>query len=495
MTATKNPMLRTDFYKTGHAPQYPEGTEYIYSVWVPRSNKYMPYTDGVVSWGIQGMIKEDLMEAFEQHFFNLPELVAVRQYTRILEYSLGKDKADGSRIAELHRLGYLPVRIKAVKEGTVVPLRTPMMTIENTHDDFFWVTNFLETIISNQLWQAMTSATIAYNYRKIMNEFAEVTMEDPELVKWLLHDFSMRGMGSLQTTEKSGSGHLLSFVGTDSIPAIVYLEEYYNANVETELVAGSVSATEHSVMCASADVNLDEEETFRRLLTEVYPTGIVSVVSDSFDFWDNVSRVLPNLKDVIEGRDGKLVIRPDSGVPEDILCGDPNADNEWARMGLVASLAKIFGFTVNSKGYKVLPPCIGAIYGDSITYERMQEIYSRLVAAGFSIENVVLGVGSYTYAYNTRDSLGFAMKATWAQINGEEKLIQKDPKTDDGTKKSNKGRVAVVEKDGKIVTIDNISINDEPIEGDLLETVFEDGKLVREQSLQEVRDILSSFTK
>lgn len=495
MTTTKNPMLRTDFYKTGHAPQYPEKTEYIFTTWTPRSNKYMPYTDGVVAWGIQGMIKEDLMESFEQHFFNLPKEVAVRQYTRILEFSLGADKADGSRVGALHDLGYLPIRIKAVKEGTVVPLRTPMMTIENTHKDFFWITNFLETIISNQLWQAMTSATIAYNYRKIMNQYAERTMDDVDAVKWLLHDFSMRGLGSLSATEKSGSGHLLSFVGTDSIPAIVYLESLYNANVEEELVAGSVSATEHSVMCASAGEDLDETETFRRLITEVYPTGIVSIVSDSYDFWDNVSRVLPYLKEEIEARDGKVVVRPDSGKPEDIICGDPNSENPWARLGLVRCLAEFFGYTVNSKGFKVLNPKVGAIYGDSITYERMQEIYRRLSDMGFSIENVVLGVGSYTYQYNTRDSLGFAMKATWAQIDGKEKLIFKDPKTDDGTKKSNKGRVAVVKREGKITTIDNISVHDKPIEDDMLEVVFENGKLLREQSLSEVREILASYTK
>ena len=301
-------------------------------------------------------------------------------------------------------------------------------------------------------------------------------------------------MGSLESSTTSGAGHLLSFAGTDTIPAIAFHEEYYNANIEKELVGASIPATEHSVMCSYGDEN--EFELFAHLINNVYPNGLFSVVSDTWDFWKVVTEYLPLLKDNIMARDGKVVIRPDSGDPVKIVIGDENGKTVAERLGLIEILWNIFGGTVTDKGYKVLDSHIGAIYGDSITLERAEAILEGLKAKGFASTNIVFGIGSYTYQYNTRDTLGFAMKATHVKVNGEERLIFKNPKTDDGTKKSLRGRVAVVEKNGELVAVDGLTIDSYYDCGfdlaDQLETVFKNGELKREQSLPEIRAILNN---
>lgn len=251
-------------------------------------------------------------------------------------------------------------------------MKVPVLTIENTNPKFFWLTNYLETIMSNEIWQPMTSATISNTYRNILNEYALKTTGTTEGVEFSGHDFSMRGMSSLESSQTSGAGHLLSFVGTDTVPAILYHEQYYNANIEKELVGTSINATEHSVQCAHGR---DELSTYKYLINEAFPSGFVSIVSDTWDFWDVVGRVIPKLKEDIMRRDGRVVIRPDSGDPVLIVCGDPNGETELERKGLIEALWDIFGGDVNELGYKVLDSHIGAIYGDSITIERAKEIW------------------------------------------------------------------------------------------------------------------------
>jgi nicotinamide phosphoribosyltransferase len=489
------PMVLCDFYKTGHIDQYPENTETIYSTWIPRSNKYFPRADKVVAFGFQAFIKKWLIEYFNEHFFNREKEVVVAEYKRVIKHTLGVENPKADHIEDLHDLGYLPILIMAVKEGTRVPVRVPMLTIENTDERFFWVTNFLETILSNQLWLPSTSATIAYTYRQLLDEYALKTVGNTDGVQFQGHDFSMRGMGAFEASVNSGMAHLLSFVGTDTIPAINALEEYYNANIETELVGTSIPATEHSVMCAYGNTN--EFELFKRLMTEVYPNGFFSVVSDTWDFWKVVTEYLPALKNEILNRDGRVVIRPDSGDPVKILVGDPEGTTEAERKGLIECLYDIFGGTVTDRGYKVLDGHIGAIYGDSITLDRAEAILRHLEAKGFASTNVVFGIGSFTYQFNTRDTFGFAMKATYAVVDGEERFLLKDPKTDDGTKKSLTGLVAVVEgEDGELKAIDGLNSEDYYVQGlyevDQLEPVFNNGTLLREQSLAEIRQILNS---
>ena len=272
-----------------------------------------------------------------------------------------------------------------------------------------------------------------------------------------------------------------------TIPAIDFLEQYYNADCEKELIGGSVSATEHSVMAMGTKDN--EIGTFDRLITEVYPAGIVSIVADTWDFWQVITDFMPKLKDKIMARNGKVVIRPDSGDPVKIIVGDldaPVGSPEYK--GAIECLWETFGGTITPQGYKLLDSHIGLIYGDSITLARQKAILEGLKIKGFASYNVVLGIGSYTYEYVTRDTYGFAMKATYGEVNGIGRAIFKDPKTDDGTKKSAKGLMAVHINPitGEYELKDNCTWAEEA-EGEF-KTVFKDGVLVVDWALSDVRE-------
>lgn len=488
-----NAVLLTDGYKLDHRRQYPEGTEYVYSNWTPRSNTYFPQAkDGAVVFGIQYFIKKYLIDYFNNEFFSVPKENAVANFKRRIDAFLGENQVGTEHIEDLWDLGYLPIRIKSLPEGSICPIRVPMLTVMNTHPHFFWITNFLETLMSCELWLPMTSATTALCYRRELERHAKLTgfSEDVDL-GFLCHDFSMRGMAGLEAAITSGMGHLTSFVGSETIPAIDALEKYYGA--EKDVIAMTVPATEHSVMCAGG--MKDEFGTFKRLITEIYPNGFVSIVSDTWDLWKVVTDYLPSLKNEILSRDGRVVIRPDSGDPVDIICGYPidqvremtfQEANQPEVIGVYELLWNIFGGTTNEKGYKVLNPKIGVIYGDSITLERQAEIYKRLEEKGFAATNLVLGIGSYTYQYRTRDSLGFAMKATWCQINGIAHEIFKQPKTDSGMKNSLKGLIQVLmDENGKYYANDCVTPDDE-LASHLI-TVFENGELTRFTSLSEIR--------
>lgn len=479
--------LNCDFYKIGHKQQYPSGTQSVYSNFTPRGSR-VENVNKVVAFGIQSFVKKWLIEDFNKNFFNLPRDVAVNQYYRIIRFTLGIESPDVSHIEALHDLGYLPIKLRAVKEGTLVPVRVPMFTVESTKDEFFWVTNYIETQASAEIWGPSTSATIANQYRLILERYALETVGNTDFVPFQGHDFSYRGMMGREAAKLSGAGHLTSFVGTDTIPAILFLEEFYNANIENELVGTSVNATEHSVMCAGG--KKDEYETYRRLIQDVYKAGVLSIVSDTWNLWHVLASILPRLKNIILDRDGKVVIRPDSGDPVLIICGDSESKDENIRKGVIELLWEIFGGIVNDNGYRELDPHIGAIYGDSITLERADAICAGLMKKGFASTNIVFGIGSYTYQYQTRDTFKFAMKATHVVVNGEERNIIKDPITDDGTKKSLTGRVVVFKSPtGEILVADSRTIAEQEQfkEFDLLEDVFVDGKLVRDESLAEIR--------
>lgn len=482
--------LLADFYKISHKNMYPENTELIYSTWTPRTSRMTGVTE-VVAFGFQSFLKK-LNELFEKDFFSRPKSEVVAEYKRLLQYTLGGE-IETKHIEELHDLGYLPIEVKALPEGTLVPLKVPMLTVQNTDPKFYWITNYIETLASCELWQASTSATISNEYRKLLTKYAQETAGDVSFVPFQGHDFSFRGMSSLDSAVNSGMGHLLSFVGTDTIPAIYAAEQFYNANVEKELVGTSVPATEHSVQCSYGD----DLKYFERIITEVHPNGIVSIVSDGYDFWAVIGEVLPKLKDKIMARSGgaivdKVVIRPDSGDPVLILCGDPNGKTELERKGAVEALWDIFGGTKSSTGYKLLDSHIGLIYGDAITLRRCEEICQRLKDKGFASTNVVYGIGSFTYQYNTRDTFGFALKSTLAVINGDQVAIFKNPKTDDGVKKSAKGKVAVIKNaTGVLACVDNLTLETEII-GDLLTTIYKNGKIVKEDSFDAIRKRLAT---
>lgn len=472
-------MLYSDFYKTDHRRQYPNGTTMVYSNITARGSR-IPNVDNVVVFGIQYFIRDYLLRRFNEGFFKQPKEKVIVSYKRRMDTSLGENAISTKHLEDLHDLGYLPVEIKSLEEGTLCPMRVPFLTIKNTLPDFFWVTNFLETIMCNVIWGAMTSATTAHRYREILDEYAKLTSDMPEFVPWQGHDFSMRGMFGLEAALISGAGHLLSFTGTDTIPAIDFLEHFYDADSNKEMIGGSVPATEHSVMCLGGiETELD---TYKRLITEIYPTGIVSIVSDTWDYW-NTLRNLNKIKNEIMSRNGKLVVRPDSGDPVDIICGTHMDGTTDPEKGSIEVLWEMFGGTVNSKGFKQIDPHIGLIYGDSITIDRCQEICKKLEHKGFASTNVVFGIGSYNYQHVTRDTFGFAMKSTYGVINGKGIEIFKKPKTDNGIKNSAKGLLRVNED----LTLSECVNEQEEKEGKLI-TVFCDGVDYSHSTLALIRE-------
>lgn len=519
-----NPSTNIDFYKADHKSQYPENTELVYSNFTPRSDRLAPvlsqFWDGKIVWfGMQYFMADYLIGEWNEEFFTRDKESVCNYFKRRMDNALGPDAVSSKELEDLHDLGYLPIEIKSLPEGSRVNMKVPVFTIRNTLPEFFWLTNYLETVMSCDLWKPTTTATIAYEYRKILEHYAEETGADKEGIGIQAHDFSMRGMSGRKDAAISGMGHLLSFVGTDSVPAIDACEYYYLANSDKELIGCSVPATEHSVMCMGTKDG--EIETFRRLITETYPEGIVSIVSDTWDFWKVVTEYTVELKDDIVNRKpnplglNKVVLRPDSGDPVDILCGLDDCSYRRTKDGVaypleawnggdlvggydpipehiikgaVECLWDVFGGTTTEKGYKVLDEHIGLIYGDSITLQRANEILARLQRKGFASSNVVFGVGSYTYQYLTRDTFGFAMKATYGEVNGEGREIFKDPVTDKGTKKSAKGLLRVEKEDGEFVLYDQQTWEQES-QGEL-KTVFLNGKMTSVESLSGIRERL-----
>lgn len=476
------PLLLKDGYKVGHKFQYPADTTLVYSNLTPRSSR--TEMQEVLFFGAQYFVQEYLIRQFNEEFFAKPRARAIAEYDRRITNYLGP--IDSSHIGDLHDLGYLPLVVKAVPEGTLVPLRVPVLTLYNTHPRFYWLTNMIETLLSNIMWLPITSATTAFQYRQAFDGMAKITGGDLAFVPWQGHDFSFRGMAGIEAACMSGAAHLLSFTGTDTIPAIDFLEQYYGANCEAELIGGSVPATEHSVM--SMGGKEDEVETFRRLL-KTYPEGILSVVSDTWDFWKVLTEILPALKDEILARNGKLVIRPDSGDPVHIICGNPEiprGDDSPQRRGAIQTLWNLFGGTVTSEGYKLLDPHIGLIYGDSITLDRQRRILNGLAERGFASTNVVLGIGSYTYQHVTRDTYGMAMKATYGETKSRGgQAIMKDPATDDGVKKSAVGLLRVDRTGDGLVLRENVTWNEEA--GGELRPIFWDGAAMNTESLADIR--------
>lgn len=484
----------TDGYKLDHRRQYPTGLRHVLANFTARGSRIEGQTH-TVAFGLQAFIQKFLMEEFQRDFFNQPVDDICAKYERRISGYLGPNEIGSDHIRALHNLGYLPLRIRAIPEGTQVPLRVPMFTVENTHPEFGWLVNYLETLISTEVWLPTTSATTAWRMRDLLDRAAIATGSDPDFVGWQGHDFSFRGMGSMQDALKSGAAHLLFFQGTDTVPAIEYIEDHYGIGYGTEvglqflpddyLIGGSVAATEHSVMCAGG--KMDEMQTFERLLN-LYPTGIVSVVSDTWDYFNVLTNILPKLHDKIMSRDGKLVIRPDSGDPVLIICGDPAApEGTPEHKGTVQLLWETFGGTTTSTGHKMLDQHIGCIYGDSITYERANAILTNLYRKGFASGNIVFGIGSFTYQYVTRDTFGFAMKTTWVDVDGEGVDIFKDPKTDSGLKRSAKGRVAVIKaSDGSLTLIDQATPEQEAMSE--LRTTWENGKFLILENFAQIRD-------
>jgi nicotinamide phosphoribosyltransferase len=563
------PQIAVDAYKLNHKSMYPKGTTQIYSNMTPRSGKiiekiipYQVYDGKVVHFGLQGTIK-NLIKLFDEEFFNKPLEEVIAGYSSVVR-PFTEGLADYTGLEELHRLGYLPIEIRGIPEGEVVPYKVPVFTVKNTHPDFAWLTNYLETYLSNEYWKPATVATIARYYRKIFKHFAEKTGAPSEFVSWQGHDFSCRGMSGMMDSAMSGAGHLTSFLGSDTVISTDYLRENYNA--DSELIAASVPASEHSVSSANILFNMkkfgvDRTEAeylfFKDYVTKVVPNGIVSYVADTYDYWQLLTEIAPRAKDLILNRgtdslgNSKVVFRPDSGDPLEMICGKgvitfrDFQELEWhcnlltinersfescgpfifsdvvkiqdkyykvslalnssmrsnSRVtvsykevdpppevkGSIQCLWEIFGGTINEKGFKVLNSKVGLIYGDSITPQRAWDILEKLTEQGFETSCIVFGIGSYTYQYITRDTLGFAIKATYLECDGLNINLYKDPKTGDGFKKSAKGLLQVIKdaSTGEYVLKDQVQAAEE--RDSCLEVVCRDSLLVGETSLASIR--------
>lgn len=492
------PFEITDAYKLSHWLQYPSNVTHVYSNITPRHRTnfnppgFSPsMQDWFVVFGLQAFLIK-LRNLFEERFFNLVEDEAVGHYDDFYaDFFNEKPKPElSAKVRALHREQCLPLEIRALPEGTIIEHGVPYCTIRNTKPGFEWLTNFVESWMSAEVWQPATSATTAMFYRIMCDSYANLTSDLDWFPAYQCHDFSFRGMPGLEAASASGAGHLLSFDGTDTCPARRWIKCYYpDDSLDYRVPGGSVPATEHSVMCAGGKEG--ELQTFERLLDE-YPTGILSVVSDTWNLWDVLTKILPTLKDRIMARDGKLVIRPDSGDPVKILLGDPDeVPGTPAYMGVVALLDKVFGSEVNSKGFKQLDSHIGVIYGDAITLDRQEEIFRGLKDMGYASTNVVLGVGSFTYQYVTRDTHGMAIKATCVTVQegviSKHVPIFKDPITG-ASKKSRTGYIGIFTGDSPIARNSDVKEFSTPVNlTQALEVVFYNGGIIR-QSYAQVRN-------
>jgi len=501
-----NPLFDVDFYKFGHVEQYPMGTRQIWSNWTPRGSRTLDQKH-IVWFGGQYYYMKKLMYMWNKYFFDRPEEDVVREYKDFIHATLGKKDPYVSHIQRLHRQGYLPIDIYALPEGVNVPLGVPPLVITNTKEHAFWLPNYLETDLSNMLWKASTSATTAQRFRKLFVEYAKKSGEkDLSFVDWQGHDFSYRGMSGKEDAILSGMGHLLSFAGTDTAPAILQAKKFYGGNLSD---GGSVDATEHSVMCAGRAEN--EFDTFERLVTKVYPSGIVSIVSDTWDLWRVLTDYVPKLRAKILARPGtpsKVVFRPDSGDPVKIVCGNPDytevpntkypmmLEHHPAYHGALDILGKAMGMVTAREGLPLIDHA-GIIYGDSINYERGAAILDRIVNdLKMSPYNMVFGIGSFTYEYTTRDQYSWAMKATAVKDNSDVlQAIFKDPITDydakGAFKKSLKGIPAVYRTEDsteeKPVYFVKQESTPEALDKCAFRKVFHNGELLVTENFAELR--------
>lgn len=465
----KNVMLCTDVYKMSHMEMYPPGTTKVYSYLLARSDKKTPST---LFYGLQYYLK--MLEVKPTQAM-MDEFLDYRK--SIIGSDAPKDIVD--KLAALVQLGYFPIKIKSVREGMDIPVRNVLMTIENTVPGFHWVVGFFESLLL-KVWNTCTVASYSKKLKMLCKKYADETCDNEGHLPFQVHDFGYRGCSSEETAAISGSAHLINFLGSDTVTAIKMVRENYGC---TGPIGLSVPATEHSVMCAYGQEN--ELQAFERML-DLYPAGIVSIVSDTYDLWNVLTNFATKLKSRILARDGRVVFRPDSGDPPKIICGDPDAgtgSDEW--LGGLQLLDRAFGHTVNSKGFKVINPKVGMIYGDGMFFERFDRTLGLMKEMGYASSNLVIGVGGLLLQQHNRDDQGFAIKATFAEVNGVTRELMKDPVTDT-KKKSHKGLLALY-KDarGRYYTKDRCTADEEA--ASLLEEVFVNGKITRTTTFDEIR--------
>ena len=477
-------MLMADTYKNTNPDAMPEGLTKLTSYITPRKSMFKNI-DKVVFFGLQGFIKEFLIDLVNDTFFNRDKEEVISEYKNYLDAQIGEQSYDINRIEKLYDLGYLPIEMKALPEGSLVNMGVPCIELTNTHPDFAWVVQWIECIAQSELFGMCNWATMAHEYRKLANNFYDKTTDNgsPSMA---MADFGFRGLG-VDNGIRASSSWLLSFDKTSTIPAMQYIDKMYDANCsENHIGIGAVSL-EHATVCSNLAVCETEENLLRRLLTIVYKDTSFSYVSDSFDYWNLANNTLPKFNNEILEHNGKFLVRPDSGDIVEIS------------VKTVQKLYEIFGGRINSKGYKELNPKVGLIYGDGCQYEKIKEIWTKLEELGFSANTILFGVGAFSFSAIctpedgmiclTRDTFGFAMKSTYCVINGKEYAIQKNPKTDkNNLKKSHKGLCCVTKVNDNFVCHDGYTADTIPDDDNELKLVFKDGKLINELSFNEIRE-------
>ncbi len=469
-----NPLLHTDGYKLAHMEQYPPQTEYMYSYMIARSSRKY---DRVSFFGLQYYLLHYLQGRVTRQMVN--EFFATRE-------SLLGPTSDllRAQMEQLITLEYLPLHIKAVPEGSAVTLGNVLVTVTNTEPGFFWLVGLVESLLL-KVWYTCTVATYSRTMRKLCEKYALQSCDNKDHVAYQIHDFGYRGASSEETAALGGVAHLLHFKGTDTVPSIAFVKKWYGVKPGTQIGA-TVPGSEHSVMCSyGRDHELDAYQRF----LEVYPEGNVSIVSDTYNYWNVLTVILPQLREKIMDRNGRVIIRPDSGNPELILLGDSTQSDQASPeyLGSLRLLDRTFGSTINSKGLKVLHPSIGIIYGDGMYFDRIERILKGCIELGYATSNLVFGCGGILLQSHSRDDLGFAFKATSVTIDGQRKPIFKDPITDH-SKKSHRGllRLEHDEISGNWVTLDNQTEKQEQ-EGEL-RTVFHNGVVYRHDEFEQIVD-------
>jgi nicotinamide phosphoribosyltransferase len=459
MKLAKNIILNTDSYKVSMFKQYPAGTTGVYSYIESRGGRY----DRTVFFGLQAFIKEYLLDPITQADIDIADEI-------LTAHGEPFNRAGWQYILDKHN-GYLPVVIRAVPEGTVVPVKNVLATIENTDPECYWLTTYLETALLRAIWYPTTVATQSHKIRAVILDYLEKT-GDPTLIDFKLHDFGARGVSSLESAAIGGAAHLVNFMGSDTVSGVLYAREYYDAGV-----AGfSIPAAEHSTITSWGRDG--EVDAYRNMLNQfAKPGSIVAIVSDSYDIYNAVDNLWgEQLRQQVIDSGATVVIRPDSGDP-DVVCRQ-----------LVQKLDAKFGSTVNSKGFKVLNN-VRLIQGDGVNENTIRTILGSFQAYGYSADNIAFGMGGALLQQVDRDTQKFAMKCSSAEINGRWVDVQKDPATDPG-KKSKAGRVSLWTSGGEY-----ISAVDQP-KGwtdkgmgwtNALEEVYRDGKLVKEITFEQVR--------
>ena len=460
MRLAKNIILNTDSYKVSMFKQYPAGTTNVYSYIESRGGRY----DRTVFFGLQAFIKEYLLEPITQADIDIADEI-------LTQHGEPFNRAGWQYILDKH-MGYLPVVIRAVPEGTVVPVRNVLATIENTDPECFWLTTWLETALLRAIWYPTTVATQSYKIRAVILDYLEKT-GDPNLIDFKLHDFGARGVSSQESAGIGGAAHLVNFMGTDTISGVLYAREFYNAGVS----GFSIPAAEHSTITSWGREG--EVDAYRNMLNQfAKPGSIVAVVSDSYDIFNAASKLWgEELRQQVVDSGATVVIRPDSGDPVEV------------NRNLIQILDRKFGSTVNAKGFKVLNN-IRLIQGDGVNELTIRSILGAFMALGYSADNIAFGMGGALLQQVDRDTQKFAMKCSSAQVNGEWIDVQKDPVTDSG-KKSKAGRVTLWKSGGELASGVTAPTGwaDKAIGSwtEALEEVYRDGKLVKEITFDEIR--------